>query len=262
MWPTIKYFGQNGKKSKLSAWISYDKNLYDTRCSLSFVKRFAEVFAKVETPDQIRMGTFWCDASKQWEFVNNRAKWSFQKKNQIIFSCAKMIFSFFLCTFSFSVWWLQESVACLCTDNLCPLWQFLFLSWSTQTDILKGNPEPTSLNPRGWKWGPLTVQLLCLNEKAWHWQSHTSAVPLPPGCLLESCEHLELAYPPPDQSVLSSSGMSTWQRSGWRKKNKTGKCFCEGRTFLHSPLTANMQVLPAWLALNKCYILACSYSDL
>lgn len=74
---------------------------------LSFAKRFAQVFAKVEIPGQVRMETFWCNASKQWEVFNNRAKWSFQKKTklQIIFSSsAKMIFSFFLSIVSFSVW--------------------------------------------------------------------------------------------------------------------------------------------------------------
>lgn len=165
------------------------------------------------------------------------AKQSFQKKNrkQIIFSsCAKMILSFsskhpYLLSLSQYINTLQY----LAITNLCPLWQE-FLLLSKQLICQNWHDEMQPWAYKTWMQGGgngslLTVQLLCFNAEVWHCQSHTCAVLLPPCCVCwRPVSTWKLLTLPPDQGAPSSSGTRAWQRSGWGKKNKTGKClFCE-----------------------------------
>lgn len=183
------------------------------------------------------MGIFWCDASKQWEFFNNGAKESLQKKKpdhsqQLCHNDLQ----FFLSTLSFSVWWWQESVACLCTDSVSAPDDKNFCSeansWSARTDTLncpwaykpqcKGvetKPSDCSATLLQWRGLTLTVPHLCCAPAP---LLSAGALGAPVTCSPSSCP--ECAEP-----IRHVSMTEEWMG---KNNNKTGKClFCEGRTF-------------------------------
>lgn len=148
----------------------------------------------------------------------------------------------------------------LAITNLYPSWQEPLLLSKQLMDILKGNPEPTSLKARGWKSKPSDCSSLlfwlfwlCFNEEVWYWQSHTSAVPLPPRSACwnpaSTCNLLTLLLSRVSwahQAYQCDREQGGKKEQNWEMLSLQRKVFPSQSSFWQ----LTYKLLPAWLALN------------
>lgn len=156
----------------------------------------------------------------------------------------------------------------LAITNLCPLQQELFSPKQT-TDLPGLTFWKTTLSLQAWMQG-VEIETFWLFSYSASMKFNTDS-PTPLLCLCHPALPAGVWWAPVTCWLCSWPGcaelirhMSVTEKWMWKKEQNWEISFLvkEGLSFTAFFLTANILVLPAWLALNECYILACSYSDL